>query len=138
MTKTNLTIGIDSNVLDLARLKYPRQLSQLIEDFLRDYLQIDEVTEDNRSFEARRQEVFGEMTKLRIKKETIDKEEYDLKKEEEAKQQEAERVALEKSKCPKCGFPVGPKDEQMYGYHSKCYMNLTREEREKIKNEQNT
>ena len=100
--KTSLSISINAEVLELAKLKYPDKLSSMIEDFLKSMLDIkDELTKDI-NYNDEKSKIAIQISELKLKLEQLDiQKKHEIKRQmEQAENQKKHEI--ERKKCIQC------------------------------------
>lgn len=133
MSKITANISIEAETWELAKSKYPQQLSSLVEDFLKTLLYTDTPLQPAQNIEQDTKETIENISKLRIRLQDLDVQK--LKQIQEAKLQAAQKQEESRKKhiCINCGNPIITKDIQRYSTPKgsickSCFFNASKEQ----------
>ena len=107
MAKTTTTLYIESEILELAKSKYPQQLSSLVEDYLKALVYSDVVEDNKRNIEQEQKDTIEGISTLKIKLQNLElqkKQQIEQVKELEQRKKEQEQKMRF---CFNCGNPIG-------------------------------
>jgi len=108
MGKKHIMLNIDSDLLELAKLKYPRKVSFIIEEFLKNLVLDDHEEEKNhQNINEKIEKVKKGVALAKIELNILEQEQKDDI--ERAKEKEREKLEQKKANLPKCfncGCPI--------------------------------
>jgi len=129
--KSNLTITVDSDLLEMVRYRFPGQISEIFNEYLKVKLchfkgenlgTVEDVEKELEQVLNKEKEIHLRVAELTAKKQILSEEHNKKKKEEE----------LKKIKCKACGFIKDEAELKAFsGICKSCFLTLTGEELKK-------